>query len=211
MTNCTQQHYTALQRDSYIETPNSRVFDLNYASIPIIGKWAIRKFRFKSGVVITTVFLFFVTSNLVNFTICETQQRMVKFTRAVRSNIRNRRSYSKVVLSQILHSLVFVAMISGVLFFLFEVYGEDHVLSFIVLCLMWFNEIYSVTTLRSIESTRFFPTVFFVLCSLFHIYFFSFPFGFHLLALWCWMAWNVFACFYFWNFFELPQIAAELL
>ena len=106
---------------------------------------------------------------------------------------------------------IFVAMIFGVLFFLFEVYGEDHVLSFIVLCLMWFNEIYSVTTLRSIESTRFFPTVFFFLFSLFHIYFFSFPFGFHLLALWCWMAWNAFACFYFWNFFELPQIAAELL
>ena len=196
----------------YIETPNSRVFDLNYASefqSSVNGPFA--NFVFKSGVVITTVFLFFVTSNLVNFTICETQQRMVKFTRAVRSNIRNRRSYSQVVLSQILHSLVFVAMIFGVLFFLFEVYGEDHVLSFIVLCLMWFNEIYSVTTLRSIESTRFFPTVFFFLFSLFHIYFFSFPFGFHLLALWCWMAWNAFACFYFWNFFELPQIAAELL
>ena len=85
---------------------------------------------------------------------------MLKFTRIVRSNIRNRRSYVQVVLSQTLHSLVFVAIIVGMLFFLFEVYGEDHLLSFIILCVVWFNEIFSVTSVRTYTTTKYFPPIF---------------------------------------------------
>ena len=159
------------------------------------------KLRFKSGVVITTVFLFFVTSNLVNFTICETQQRMVKFTAWLFDQILEIEGHAlKFVLSQILRSLVFVAMIFGGAFFLISPKFMAKIMSCLLLCAhMWFNEIYSVTTLRSIESTRFFPTVF--SCSDISIFTSShFHFGFHLLALWCWMAWNAFACFHFWNF-----------
>ena len=46
--------------------------------------------------------------------------------------------------------------------------------------------------------------------SLFHIYFFSFPFGFHLEALWSCICWNLFWCYYFWNFFELPYVIENI-
>jgi hypothetical protein len=191
----------------YAEVPNLHVHDLNYASeFQESVRGPTKNLIFKLGVVITTVFLFFVISSLVNFTIRETQERMLKFTRVVRSNIRNRRSYFQVVLSHILHSLVFVAMIVGILFFLFEVYGEDHLLSLILLCVVWFNEIFSVLFVRTVASTRYFPTIFFIHFSLFHIYFFSYPFGFHLSALWSYISWNLYWCFYFWNFHEIPYI-----
>ena len=195
----------------YAEVPSLHIHDLNYASEFQISVNGLEKnFVFKIGVVITTIFLFFVISSLINFTISETQERMLKFTRIVRSNIRNRRSYVQVVLSQTLHSLVFVAIIVGMLFFLFEVYGEDHLLSFIILCVVWFNEIFSVTSVRTYATTKYFPPIFFLHFSLFHIYFFSFPFGFHLEALWSCICWNLFWCYYFWNFFELPYVIENI-
>ncbi|CAM9650644.1 unnamed protein product, partial [Ectocarpus fasciculatus] len=70
----------------------------------------------------------------------------------------------------------------GILFFLFEFFS-DQLLAFMVLSVVWLCEVYSVVSVRTSVCIRFFPQVFFLYFTLFHVYFFSFPFGFSYLAL----------------------------
>ncbi|CAN0023683.1 unnamed protein product, partial [Ectocarpus sp. 8 AP-2014] len=70
----------------------------------------------------------------------------------------------------------------GILFFLFEFFS-DQLLAFMVLSVVWLCEVYSVVSVRTAVCIRFFPQVFFLYFTLFHVYFFSFPFGFSYLAL----------------------------
>ncbi|CAM9621367.1 unnamed protein product, partial [Heterosigma akashiwo] len=137
---------------------------------------------FKVWTAATTLFLFFTTSTLVSFTLRETQARMLKFTVLLQARVRAGRPYGPLVLSHMAESLVFVPVMIGILFFLFEFYA-DQLLAFEVLSVVWTCEVFSVVCLRSYASLRFFPPAFLLYFSLFHAYFFMFPFGFSYLAL----------------------------
>lgn len=91
----------------------------------------------------------------------------------------------------------------GVLFFLFEFF-LDQFLAFQVLSLVWAAEVYSTITLRTMISMRYFPRVFFAYFSLFHVYFFCFPFGYSYPALVTSVLFLLHAMFCFWNYCELP-------
>ena len=80
---------------------------------------------------------------------------------------------------------------------------RHQLLAFMVLSLVWICEVDSVISVRTALSIRFFPRIFFLYFTLFHIYFFSFPFGFSHLALLTTMALLVHAMLYFWNRFEV--------
>ncbi|CAB1106595.1 unnamed protein product [Ectocarpus sp. CCAP 1310/34] len=162
---------------------NNELFNLNYAAEFIESTEDVGKFFvFKIGVLFTTLFLFFTTTTLVSFTLRETQERMLKFTFLLQHHVRHRLPYAPLIFTHVVESLVFVPIMVGILFFLFEFFS-DQLLAFMVLSVVWLCEVYSVVSVRTAVCIRFFPQVFFLYFTLFHVYFFSFPFGFSYLAL----------------------------
>ena len=63
---------------------------------------------FKLGVLLTTLFLFFITTTLVSFTLRETQERMLKFTFLLQHHVRHRMSYISLIVTHLVESLVYV-------------------------------------------------------------------------------------------------------
>lgn len=85
--------------------------------------------------------------------------------------------YIPQVFSHLVESLVFVPIIVGIHFFLVEFFS-DQLLAFMVLLMVWMGEVFSVLSLRSRASIRYFPKLFCGYFYLFHVYFFCFPYGF---------------------------------
>ncbi|CAI5500954.1 unnamed protein product [Closterium sp. Naga37s-1] len=159
------------------------LYDLNLAATR--GRAAATSFEdvisFKIGVVFTSVFIFFMTLLAVSFTLRETQSRMLKFTIALHHHARHRLPTFRLIAMHILESLVFIPIMIGILFVLFEFY-DDQLLAFMVLTLVWLCEIFTLISCRSPLSRRFFPKFFFLFFLLFHVYFFTFTYGFSYLA-----------------------------
>ena len=142
----------------------------------------VRFLIFKVGVMLTTLFLFFTTTSLVSFTLRSTQNRMLRFTFLLQQRVSAGAPYHALVIQHVLSSLIFVPVMVGILFFLFEFFN-DHVLAVAVLTIVWVCEVYTVVCMRTLETLTFFPQVFFLYFTLFHIYFLSSPQGFCHLAL----------------------------
>ncbi|RHY35275.1 hypothetical protein DYB32_000259 [Aphanomyces invadans] len=153
----------------------------------------------------------------------EFQATTATVTLSLQHHIRHRMPYLKLVFSHIIESLVFV----GMLFFLFEFF-KDRLLAFMIMSVVWLCELYSViwyaglqealdmfvlglmrlnvSSVRTCLSLTFFPPVFLSLFALFHVYFFSFPFGFSYVALWTTTAFLAQQMLFFLNRFELPAL-----
>ncbi|CAK4073439.1 unnamed protein product [Aphanomyces euteiches] len=181
-------------------------YNLNYASeFQSTTATIYSRAAFKVGVFFTILFLFFSTTTLVSFILRETQQRMLRFTLALQHHIRHRMPYVKLVFSHIIESLVFVPIMVGMLFFLFEFF-KDRLLAFMVMSLVWLCELYSVICVRTWLSLTFFPALFLSYFAMFHIYFFCFPFGFSYIALWTTTTFLLQVMLFFLNRFELPAL-----
>ena len=165
----------------------------------------------KAGVVLTSIFLFFITTTLTSFTLRETQQRMLEFTIQLQNHVREDRSLWKLIFMHVLENLVFVPIMLGMMFFLIEFYGGDKVLAFMVQSVVWICEVFSVVSLRSREGLRFFPRIFFLLFLVFHVYLFSCPHGFSYTALASTVAFLLHSMLFFWNRYELAAVARGLV
>lgn len=98
----------------------------------------------KIGVVLKTSFLFFITSTMVSFTLRETQQRMLDFTRQLQARVRSRRPVLNLVTTHLADSLVFCPVMVGMIFFLIEFYQGDKAMAFMVLSVVWLFEVFSI-------------------------------------------------------------------
>ncbi|KAG8501992.1 hypothetical protein CXB51_002040 [Gossypium anomalum] len=85
----------------------------------------------KCGVLIMSLFVFFTTTMSVSFTLRETQTRMLKFTVQLQHHARHRLPTFQLIFVHVIESLVFVPIMIGILFFLFEFY-DDQLLAFMV-------------------------------------------------------------------------------
>lgn len=185
---------------------SKELFNLNYAAEFEASTEHWERFVvFKVGVLFTTLFLFFTTTTLVSFTLRETQERMLKFTFLLQYHVRHRLPYAPLIFTHVVESLVFVPIMVGILFFLFEFFS-DQLLAFMVLSLVWLCEVYSVVAVRTKISISFFPRFFFLYFTLFHVYFFSFPFGFSYMALLATAMLLQHIMLYFWNGHEVPAL-----
>ncbi|MBA0842699.1 hypothetical protein Goarm_002507, partial [Gossypium armourianum] len=90
----------------------------------------------KCGVLMMSLFVFFTTTMSVSFTLRETQTRMLKFTVQLQHHARHRLPTFQLIFVHVIESLVFVPIMIGILFFLFEFY-DDQLLAFMVLILVW--------------------------------------------------------------------------
>ena len=163
---------------------------------------------YKLGVIFTALFLFFVTTPLVSFTLRETQERMLKFTFLLHHHVRHRQSYVALIGAHMVDTLVYIPIMVGMVFFLFEFF-DDQLLAFVVLSVVWICEVYSAISVRTPQSIRFFPRFYFLYFLAFHIYFFSYPFGgfSHLAVLAAFVLPMVHAMVHFWNRFEAPALS----
>ncbi|GJV72540.1 membralin-like protein [Tanacetum coccineum] len=93
-------------------------------------------FATKCGVLMMSLFVFFTTTMSVSFTLRETQTRMLKFTVQLQHHARHRLPTFQLIFVHVIESLVFVPIMIGILFFLFEFY-DDQLLAFMVLILVW--------------------------------------------------------------------------
>ncbi|KAL3818767.1 hypothetical protein ACJIZ3_004672 [Penstemon smallii] len=83
----------------------------------------------KCGVLMMSFFVFFTTTMSVSFTLRETQTRMLKFTVQLHHHARHRLPTFQLIFVHVIESLVFVPIMIGTLFFLFEFY-DDQLLAF---------------------------------------------------------------------------------
>ncbi|KAK9132766.1 hypothetical protein Scep_012294 [Stephania cephalantha] len=178
-------------------------YDLSYAHEPTevntrFGDYLVTK----CGVLIMSLFVFFTTTMSVSFTLRETQTRMLKFTVQLEHHARHRLPTFQLIFVHVIESLVFVPIMIGILFFLFEFY-DDQLLAFMVLILVWLCELFTLISVRTPISMKFFPRFFLLYFLVFHIYFFSYPYGFSYLAFAAAAVFMQHLILYFWNRFEL--------
>ncbi|EPS72367.1 hypothetical protein M569_02391, partial [Genlisea aurea] len=159
----------------------------------------------KSGVLMMSLFVFFTTTMSVSFTLRETQTRMLRFTVQLQHHARHRLPTFQLIFVHVIESLVFVPIMIGILFFLFEFY-DDQLLAFMVLILVWICELFTLISVRTPISMKFFPRFFLLYFLVFHIYFFSYTYGFSYLALSTCAAFMQHLILYFWNRFEVPAL-----
>ncbi|TYI33835.1 hypothetical protein ES332_A04G162100v1 [Gossypium tomentosum] len=159
----------------------------------------------KCGVLMMSLFVFFTTTMSVSFTLRETQTRMLKFTVQLQHHARHRLPTFQLIFVHVIESLVFVPIVIGILFFLFEFY-DDQLLAFMVLILVWLCELFILISVRTPISMKFFPRFFLLYFLVFHIYFFCYAYGFSYLALSTTAAFMQHLILYFWNRFEVPTL-----
>lgn len=152
-----------------------------------------------------SLFVFFTTTMSVSFTLRETQTRMLKFTVQLQHHARHRLPTFQLIFVHVIESLVFVPIMIGILFFLFEFY-DDQLLAFMVLILVWLCELFTLISVRTPISMKSFPRFFLLYFLVFHIYFFSYAYGFSYLALSTTAAFMLHLILYFWNRFEVPAL-----
>jgi hypothetical protein len=154
-----------------------------------------------------TTFLFFFCTTLVSFTLRETQEKMLDFTRELSRRTQLSLPVSNLITTHLIQNLVFVPIMVGMMFFLIEFYGNDKFLAFSISSIVWSVEAYSVVCVRSTQGMCYFPKFFFLLFVLFHIYQNAFrETGFVYCALtvvWCFMFHSM---LFFWHRFELPAV-----
>lgn len=159
----------------------------------------------KCGVLLMSLFVFFTTTMSVSFTLRETQSRMLKFTVQLQHHARHHLPTFQLIFVHVIESLVFVPIMIGILFFLFEFY-DDQLLAFMVLTLVWLCELFTMISVRTPMSMQYFPRFFLLYFLVFHIYFFSYAYGFSYLAFAATAAFMQHLILYFWNRFEVPAL-----
>lgn len=187
--------------------PTKTIINLSHAAAAPVRLRLVWKF----GALITAIFIMCTTSALVSFTLKEVQVRIVKLSIDLQYAMRSpesERSYCRVLLRYALDALVFVPIVAGELFFLFEFF-DDQPLAFAVLVVSWLAEVAVNGSTRHWVSRSYLPRLFFVYFGAFHFYFFSFPLGFTWLSFTTSVVLMFHACLAIWNHFELPLMQQE--
>ncbi|OWZ09201.1 putative mitochondrial protein [Phytophthora megakarya] len=199
------KHYGA--RGVFYREDNRVVVDMSYGvfnPMSAARSW-LRLVAMKFKILHTILFLFFVITALVAFVLMETQKRMITFAALFQNRLQLQISFANLVVTFFAQSLMFVPVLVGMLFFLFELY-KDRFLAFGVMTIMWVGESFSVISVRTRLSQAYFPPLFLCLFTFLHVYFFSFPFGFSYVALSAMSVLLLQLMLFFWNCFEIPAL-----
>lgn len=204
-----------IKRHGYVlSLPSRRVVNLVHADPGIDSNAHVTATRvslriiWKCGALMTAIFIMCTTGALVTFTLKEVQVRMIKLTLDLQYIMRTQLGYGRVILRYAMDALVFVPIVAGMLFFLFEFF-DDQALAFSVLIISWLCEFAASGSTRHWVSRLYLPRLFFCYFGAFHLYFFSFPLGFSWLALVTSIAFMFHAALTVWNHCELPLLRRE--
>ncbi|KAG7388023.1 hypothetical protein PHYPSEUDO_013275 [Phytophthora pseudosyringae] len=156
----------------------------------------LRLVAMKFKILHTILFLFFVITALVAFVLMETQKRMITFAALFQNRLQLQIPFANLVMTFFAQSLMFVPVLLY----------KDRLLAFGVMTIMWAGESFSVISVRTRLSQAYFPPLFFCLFTFFHVYLFSFPFGFSYVALGAMSILLLQLMLFFWNCFEIPAL-----
>ena len=214
MRNVDTRDITPLHMQKAEAQPNPQAAALTSSSSPALSLTRLLHLLyllfFKSELLLTTLFLFFATTTLVSSTLTATQLRMLSFTDALRQHLRLHLPIVGLVLEHTMQSLSFVPVVVGILFFLFEFFN-DQLLAFLLLITVWLCESYTVLFTRTSTSMLYFPKLFALYFTMFGVYFFSFPYGFHYIAITLTAA-QLYTCMaYYFFHFEIPAVEQGLI
>lgn len=90
---------------------------------------------FKIHILATTLFLFFISTTLISFILKQTQEKMLRFTFLLSYQIANHQPFLPLVAQHVVESMVFVPIIMGIYFFLFEFFSDQLVSEHCSCCL----------------------------------------------------------------------------
>ena len=166
------------------------------------------KLVWKAGAVLTATFIMGTTGLLVNFALRAAQVHLIKLSDDLQYVMREQIPYSGVIVQHTLEGLVFVPIVAGVLFFLFEFF-DDQILAFLVMITAGMSRFALILSTRHWVSRKCLPRLFLGYFLGFHTYFFSFPLGFSWCALATAMAFMWHASLVVWNRYELPMMRQE--
>jgi len=191
--------------------PRGRVLALSKdRDVADMRSGALRWMVFKLGTLCSALFVVFAAMGLTSFVFTETQRRMVRFTLALGHAVQRRRPVLRLVLAHSVESLVFVPIMVGLLFFMFEFFA-DKLLAFLVFISLWGCEVFAVVACRTVQTVRVFPVAALLTLTWLMIYVLTYPFGLHHLALACVCAAVTTTGFHQWTAFELPALEAGRL
>ena len=88
---------------------------------------------FRVGVVFSTTFLFFLCTSLVAYILRQTQEKMVRFTFLLQYHVTHNQPIEGLIFTHVTESLVFVPIMMGIYFFLFEFFSDQLVSPFLFL------------------------------------------------------------------------------
>lgn len=166
-----------------------------------VASWML----FKFGTLCSALFVVSAATGLTSFVFNETQRRMVRFTLALGHAVQRRRPVLRLVIAHSVESLVFVPIMIGLLFFMFEFFG-DKLLAFLVFMALWACEVFAVVACRTVQSVRVFPVTALLCLTWLMVYVLVFPFGLHHLALACVFSALTCSAYHQWTSFELPAL-----
>ena len=97
---------------------------------------------------IMSIFIFFVISMSVRYTLVETQTKMYKFTLSLDFAAKNNLSTLPLISKHVLDCLLFVPVFAGMLFILVELFN-DQIIAFVLLLYIWLREVYVLVSSKS--------------------------------------------------------------
>lgn len=199
--------HTAFEGRGYVRSlATGKIYTLSHGSdVANFRRDPASWLLFKFGTVCSALFLVLTATALTSFVLHETQRRVVRFTLALGSAVRSRRPVFRLVCAHSIESMVFVPIMIGVLFFLFEFFS-DKLLAFLVFMAVWACEIYAVVACRTEQTIRVFPVVVLLTMTWLNVYHLSYPHGLHYLAIATVFAALQCSAFHQWTSFELPAL-----
>lgn len=136
-------HYLPPIKHQNHQNDQNPSLSFNNTTIPLFIQNILSYLLYKFGLILSSIFLFFTMTTIVSYILNLTQSKMLKFTFLLQYHIQHNIPYGTVVFTHVIESLVFVPIMVGILFFLFEFF-RDQLLSFLILSLIWTCEVYSV-------------------------------------------------------------------
>ncbi|KAJ8901843.1 hypothetical protein NDN08_004048 [Rhodosorus marinus] len=144
--------------------------------------WSV--YRGKFAACVTSLFLMHTMSGLITFSLRHIQVRILKLSVDLRAYMLSQISCSalEVIVHYALDAIVFVPIITGVLYFLREFF-EDLFFSFMVVLVAWMREVVLLVNARHWANEKRLQQLLSAYFFTFHLYFFCFPMGYSWLAL----------------------------
>lgn len=152
-----------------------------------------------------SVFLYYVVASVISLTLRLTQENMLKFAYLLTHYVRLRLPYFNLVTTHILGSFVFVPVMIGLQYFMAEFY-RAHLLSFLIITLIWMEEIFVALCVRTWTSKVLFPKATLFYFWAFNVYCENYGYGFTMVALLATLLFFIHIMFVFYYESEIPAL-----
>eukprot|EP01112_Ceratiomyxa_fruticulosa_P012716 TRINITY_DN3537_c0_g1_i1.p1 TRINITY_DN3537_c0_g1~~TRINITY_DN3537_c0_g1_i1.p1 ORF type:complete len:492 (-),score=23.87 TRINITY_DN3537_c0_g1_i1:111-1586(-) len=160
---------------------------------------------FKLGAILWGLFMYLVLSVLVALNTRQIQAHTIILFSQLRGYNRHNLSVAQLIFSNAFSSLVLVLLTNGILLIIAE-FLDDLTLAFFLYCLYFWCEFFSLISLRTMQSLKYFPRFVCLYFLLYFVYVAVYPHGFHYFALFVLTLGVEALTSYFFFTFEVPGV-----